>query len=86
MTHVVDDPTQTVGDASPLPPHQLLIFLPLFLQFWAVCFEPNTALLLQDPLNHATYDPGKTLSRSIESLNYGDTVLAEKHGPDGRGN
>jgi len=52
----------------------------------AVCCEPNTTLLLQDPLNHSTYDPSKTLSRSIGSLRQGDTVLAEKHGPDGRGN
>jgi len=58
----------------------------LAIEFWAACFEPNTALLLQDPLNHDTYDPGKTLSRSIGSLKHGDTVLAKKHGPDGRGN
>jgi len=50
----------------------------------AACFESHTALLLQDPLNHDTYDPGETLSRPIGSLRYGDTVLAEKHGPDGR--
>jgi len=58
----------------------------LAIEFWAACFEPNTALLLQDPLNHDTYDPGKTLSRSIGSLKHRDSVLAEKHGPDGRGN
>jgi len=50
----------------------------------AACFEPHTALLLQDPLNHDTYDPGETLSRPIRSLRYEDTVLAEKQGPDGR--
>ena len=48
----------------------------------AACLGPNTALLLQDPLNHSTYDPRKTLSRSIGSLRQGDTVLAEKYGPD----
>jgi len=52
----------------------------------AAFFEPNTALLLQDPLNYVTYDLGKTLSRSIGSLKLGGTVLAEKYGPDGRGN
>jgi len=31
----------------------------------AACFGPHTALLLQDPLNHDTYDPGKALSRPI---------------------
>jgi len=51
----------------------------------AACFEPSTALLLQNPLNHDTYDPGKALSRPIGSLKHGDTVLAEKHGSDGRG-
>jgi len=51
----------------------------------AACFGPNTSLLLQDPLNQATYETGKILSRSIGSLKYGDTFLAEKHGPDGLG-
>jgi hypothetical protein len=41
----------------------------------AACFEPSTALLLQDPLNHDTYDPGQALSRPIGSLKFADTVL-----------
>ena len=51
----------------------------------SVCFEPSTALLLQDPLNQDTYDPGQALSRPIGSLQYGDTFLAERHGSDGQG-
>jgi len=84
--------TNHLGDASSEPPTQHMAMLPrehpvdLATETGAPCFEPNTALLLQDPLNHVTYDPGKTLSRSIGSLKQGDTVLAEKHGPDGRGN
>jgi len=83
--------TNNFGDASSEPPTQHMATLPREhpvepeTEIWAACFEPNTALLLQDPLNHDTYDPGKKLSRSIGSLQHGDTVLAEKHGPDGRG-
>jgi len=82
--------TNLFGDASTEPPTQHIATLPEEhpvepgTEIWAACFEPNTALLLQDPLNHDTYDPGETLSRPIGSLRYGDTVLAEKHGPDGR--
>jgi len=47
----------------------------------AACFGPNTALLIQDPLNLTTH----ALTRLIGSLQHGDTVLAERHGPDGRG-
>jgi len=50
----------------------------------AACFRPHTALLLQDPLNHDTYDPGKALSRPIGEIGYGNIVLAEKQGMDGR--
>jgi len=84
--------TNHFGEARPEPPTQRRAKSPREhpveqeTDIGAACFEPNTSLLLQDPLNHATYDPGKTLSRSIGSLKYGDTVLAEKHGPDGRGN
>jgi len=87
-TNEVNDHIQTDGDASSEPPTQHMAMLPrerpvhLFTYLWAACFEPNTALLLQDPLNHDTYDPGKTLSRSIGSLKHRDSVLAEKHGPD----
>jgi hypothetical protein len=51
----------------------------------AACFEPGTALLLQNPLNQDTYDPDQALSRPIGSMKYGDTVLAERHGSNGRG-
>jgi len=85
--------TNLFGDASSEPPTQHMATLPRehpvepATGIGAACFEPNTALLLQDPLNHDdTYDPGETLSRPIGSLKYGDTVLAEKHGPDGRSN
>ena len=84
--------TNHIGDASSGPPTHHMAMLPREhpvepkTERGAACFEPNTALLLQDPLNHDTYDPGKVLSRSIGSLKHGDTVLAEKHGPDGRGN
>jgi len=84
--------TNHFEEARPEPPAQRMAMLPrelpeeLGTEIGAACFEPNTSLLLQNPLNHATYDPGKTLSRSVGSLKYGDTVLAEKHGPDGQGN
>ena len=51
----------------------------------AACLEPSMTLLLQDPLNQDTYDPGQALSHPIGSMTYGDTVLAERHGTDGRG-
>jgi len=51
----------------------------------AACFGPNTALLIQNPLNLATHVPVETLTRPIGWLKQGDTVLAEKHGPDGQG-
>jgi len=91
-TNEAEDPIQTDGDASCEPPTQHVAILPrehpveLGTEIGAACLESNTALLLQDPLNHSTYDPSKTLTSSIGSLRQGDTVLAEKHGPDGRGN
>ena len=51
----------------------------------AACFEPGTALLLQNPLDQDTYDPDQALSRPIGSMKYGDTVLAERQGSRGRG-
>jgi len=45
----------------------------------AACFGPKTALLGQDPLSWAAHVPVDTLTRSIDSLQKGDTVLAEKH-------
>jgi len=54
-------------------------------QTGAACFEPNTALLLQSPLNHGTYDADQSLSRPIDQMKFGDTVLAERRGPNGRG-
>jgi len=88
-TNKGDDPTQPLNparDRSSKLTTQLKASLPedLGTEIGAACFEPHTALLLQDPLNHDTYDPGETLSRPIASLRYGDTVLAEKQGPDGR--
>jgi len=83
--------TNHIGDASSEPPTQHMATFPREhpvepeTEIGAACFEPSTALLLQDPLNHDTYDPGKTLSRPIGSMKHGDTVLAEKHRPDGRG-
>jgi len=50
----------------------------------AACFEPGTALLLQNPLNQDTYDPDQALSRPIGSMKYGDTALAERHGSYGQ--
>jgi len=46
----------------------------------AACFGPNTALLIQDPLNWAAHVPVDKLTRPIGFLKKGDTVLAEKHG------
>ena len=45
----------------------------------AACFGPETALLGQEPLSWATHVPVDTLTRPIDSLKKGDTVLAEKH-------
>ena len=49
-------------------------------------YDPGLLREQETPLVMGTnlYDPSKTLSRSIGSLRQGDTVLAEKHGPDGR--
>ena len=46
----------------------------------AACFGPSTDLLVQDPLSSTTQAPFETLTRPIDSLQKGDTVLAEKHG------
>jgi len=46
----------------------------------AACFGPNTALLIQDPLDWTAHAPVETLTLPIGSLKYGDTVLAENHG------
>jgi len=88
-TNKGDEPTQPLNPArngSSEPPTQHKATLPEEpgTEIRAACFEPHTALLLQDPLNHNTYDPGETLSRPIGSMSYGNTVLAEKQGPDGR--
>jgi len=50
------------------------------------CFEPGTALLLQNPLNHDTYDPDQALSRPIGQMKFRDTVLAERLGSRGQDN
>jgi len=76
--HSPELPTQhkaTLPEEQPLEPES---------EIGAACIEPHTALLLQDPLNHDTYDPRKTLSRPIGAMSYGNKVLAEKQGPDGR--
>jgi len=52
----------------------------------AACFEPSTALHLQNPLNHDTYDPDQALFRPIGQMKFGDTVLAERLGSRGQGN
>jgi len=78
-----DDPTQTGSDAIPLFPHQYIGMVPktplveLETENGAACFGPNTALLIQDPLNWTTHAPVETLTRPIGSLKYGDTVLAD---------
>ena len=77
-THSPDLPIQHIvilPEKHPLEPEA---------EMGADCFEPHTALLLQDPLNHDTYDPGKALSRPIGAIGYGNIVLAEKQGMDGR--
>jgi len=85
-----DEPTQTGSDAIPLPLLQgsvMLRELPVELEMeaGAACFGPHTALLIQDPLNFATHAPVETFTRPIGWLKQGDTVLAEKHGPERRG-
>jgi len=78
LTHSPDLPIQhkaMLPEEHPLEPES---------EIGAACFEPHTALLLQDPLNHDTYDPGKALSRPIGEIGYGNIVLAEKQGTDGR--
>jgi len=77
-THSPDLPIQhkaMLPEEHPLEPET---------EIGAACFEPHTALLLQDPWNHDTYDPGKALSRPIGAIGYGNIVLAEKQGPDGQ--
>jgi len=51
----------------------------------AACFEPGTALLLRNPLDQETYDPDQALSRPVDQMKYGDTVLAERLGSRGQG-
>jgi len=83
--------TNHIGNARSEPPTQHMTTFPREdhmeseTEIGAACFEPSTALLLQDPLNQDTYDPGQALSRPIGSMAYADTVLAERNGFDGRG-
>jgi len=82
---------QHIGDAGPEPPTQHKGTTSREhpaepeTEIGAACFEPGTALLLQDPLNQDTYDPDQALSRPIGSLKYRDTLLAERHGSNGWG-
>jgi len=50
----------------------------------AACFGPQTLLLVQNPMNQATYDSGKALTRPIESIGHGSFVLAEKQDTKGK--
>jgi len=50
----------------------------------AACFGPQTLLLVQNPMNQVTYDSGKSLTRPIERIGHGSTVLAEKQDRKGR--
>ena len=50
----------------------------------AACFGPQTLLLVQTPMNQATYDSGKALSRPIERIDHGSLVLAEKQDTKGK--
>jgi len=50
----------------------------------AACFGPKTVLLVQNPMNQATYDSGKLLTRPMDTIGYGSMVLAEKQDRDGR--
>jgi len=54
-------------------------------QAGAACFEPDTALLLQNPLDQDTYNPDQALSRPIDQMKCGDTILAERLGVRGQG-
>jgi len=44
----------------------------------AACFEPSTALLLQNPMDQETYDPDQALSRSVDQMKYRDTTTSPK--------
>ena len=83
--------TNHIGSVSSEPLTQYMTTVPredpveMETEIGTACFEPSTALLLQDPLNQDTYDPCQALSRPIGSMTYGNTVLAERHGSDGRG-
>jgi len=85
-TQGADEPTQTGSDAIPPSPCQhmgTILSLPPAepkIEDGAACFGPNTALLIQDPLNWAAHVLVDKLTRPIGSLKKGDTVLAEKHG------
>ena len=80
------DPTRPGSDSNPLFPDQHIETAPslpcaeLKLGSGAACFGPNTALFTQDPSNWAAHVPVYKLTRSIGSLKYGDSVLAEKNG------
>jgi len=88
-THKGDELTQPLNptrNRSSELPIQLKASLPEEpgTEIGAACFGPHTALLLQDPLNHDTYDSGKALSQPIGEIEHGDIILAEKKGTDGR--
>ena len=55
------------------------------IQTGPACFEPDTALLLQNPLDQDTYDPDQALSRPIGQMKCGGTILAERRGVGGQG-
>ena len=44
----------------------------------AACFGPQTLLFVQNPMNQATFDSEKALTRPIERIDQGSLVLAEK--------
>jgi len=69
-----DLPTQQI-DLSPEEPGT---------ETGAACFGPKTVLLVQTPMNQATYDSGKLLTRPLDEIGYGSMVLAEKQDRDGR--
>ena len=50
----------------------------------AACFGPQTLLFVQNPMNQATYDSGKALTRPIERIDQGCLVLAEKQDTKGK--
>jgi len=72
-------PSDDVSIPSLLPA-DLKMAEELTMENGAACFGPNTALLIQDPLNWAAHVPVDKLTRPIGSLKKGDTVLAEKDG------